>query len=199
METHTELAEFREDREGPLRVETNECGGSARGEVGEGECSWQKLAGSGAVTRNIMRKLAVTIPHARKKESAGLKRSERIWNSIFHPPLPPNFCQWKMYRETGAARSTYFFKQCNLIRAREKSSWTESPLSDVQASRVKLHSYSSKFRRQKFWERERKREKVSSGSQSVAEQIVDSSRGYFERRCEILFIRSPNFAHNSWE
>lgn len=36
METHTELAEFREDREGPLRVETNECRGSVQREVGEG-------------------------------------------------------------------------------------------------------------------------------------------------------------------
>lgn len=158
---HTELAEFREDWKNHWGLKQMSA---------ERKCarrSWQgargqKLAGSGAVTRNIMRKLAVTIPRARKKENAELKGSERIWNSIASPFATRLLSVENVSRNGSRARSTYFVKQCNLIRARGKSLRIESPFLIryiIQVSCVKLYSYSSKSWRQKsVWGTEREKE-----------------------------------------
>jgi len=92
----------------------------------------QKLAGGKAMTRNIMRKLAITIPGEYKKK-------EQDWKREYEILLHPKSCRWKMYRESRTTRSTYFVKQCNLIRAR-KSSRIESSSFYANIC-VKLHSY----------------------------------------------------------
>lgn len=114
--------------QGSLRVETN---GRAEEASGVGvKVGWQRSSDTeyNAQARNKRSRVRM------ERKYKGLKERE-IYEILLHqtPPLQKKgaFCRWKIYRESGTTRSTYFFKN--------KASYSRSEVSPSieSSSRIK--------------------------------------------------------------